>query len=277
MRSDGTPTVGGIKQSTLMYWTELSFRSHVVVFAVDLKSEKIFLTNSIFWQATTLIDTSDKTKTIEFRPAVELTELSDDIKKREKAENFISSFLVKKIAFGRNISDLIFAHKTLLRNISALFELYTDTWHYDAWTEVQLVDVFKTVLECAEILVGFDLPEKLEGIPDAEIKYLFSFDFWARKTDWSYEEVSNFVAQAPLKAILPLLLDKLQYFSDLILNANYYWFYKDVTYLKLVHQTVIPSCREHDKIIRVNYDSINFKNKESFSAYLDEIRTNQSK
>jgi len=260
-----------------MYWTELSFRSHVVVFAVDLKSEKIFLTNSIFWQATTLIDTSDKTKTIEFRPAVELTELSDDIKKREKAENFISSFLVKKIAFGRNISDLIFAHKTLLRNISALFELYTDTWHYDAWTEVQLVDVFKTVLECAEILVGFDLPEKLEGIPDAEIKYLFSFDFWARKTDWSYEEVSNFVAQAPLKAILPLLLDKLQYFSDLILNANYYWFYKDVTYLKLVHQTVIPSCREHDKIIRVNYDSINFKNKESFSAYLDEIRTNQSK
>lgn len=43
IRKDGVPTVGGIKQSTLLYWAELSYRSHVVAFAVDLKTEKSIL------------------------------------------------------------------------------------------------------------------------------------------------------------------------------------------------------------------------------------------
>ncbi|NTW64680.1 MAG: DUF4365 domain-containing protein [Chlorobiaceae bacterium] len=117
VRKDGIPTVGGIKQSTLLYWTELSYRSHVVVFAVDLTTEKIYLTKSIFWQATSLIDSSDKTKSIEFLPAIDISELNDNIKKKEKTENLISSLLVKKVAFDSGITDIIYAHKTLLRNI----------------------------------------------------------------------------------------------------------------------------------------------------------------
>jgi len=272
IRKDGTPTVGGIKQSTLLYWTELSYRSHVVVFAVDLTTEKIYLTKSIFWQATILIDPSDKTKSIEFLPAVEFPELESDIKKKEKTENFISSLLVKKIAFDRSITDTIYAHKTLLRNIKSIFELYTDTWHYDAWTEVQQVDIFKTVLECSQILIGFDLPEKIDGVNDEERKHLFSFDYWAHKTDWSYEEVSNQVAKIPLKAIYPLLLDRLKYYSDLVLKGAYYWINKDITYLKLIYNTVIPSAREHEKIIHIDYDNTNFKNRESFQLYLLQLK-----
>jgi len=56
IRQDRIPTVGGIKQSTLLYWTELSYSSHVLVFAVDIRTEKIYFTQSIFWQATTLLD-----------------------------------------------------------------------------------------------------------------------------------------------------------------------------------------------------------------------------
>ena len=186
IRKDGVPTVGGIKQSTLLYWAELSYRSHVVAFAVDLKTEKIYITNSIFWQATCLIDSSDTTKTIEFRPEINIPGFADDVKKKEETENLISSFLVKRIAFDRGITDILYAHKTLLRNIKSLFELYTDTWHYDAWTEVQLEDIFKTVLECSEILIGFDLPEKLDNIEKEDRTQLFSFDYWARKTDWSF-------------------------------------------------------------------------------------------
>src|SRR5690606_37903857 len=128
---------------------------------VVLTTENIYMTNSIFWQATSLIDTSNKTKSIEFRPLVEIKELENDIKMKEKTENFISSLIVKKVAFDSGITDIIYAHKTLLRYIKSIFELYSDTWHYDAWSEVQQDDIFKSVLECSKILIGFDLPEKL--------------------------------------------------------------------------------------------------------------------
>ncbi len=67
-KKDNVPTVSGIKQSTLWYWTQLSFSTNILVFLVDIKSEAIYLTKPIFWQATRLIDGSNKTKTIEFLP-----------------------------------------------------------------------------------------------------------------------------------------------------------------------------------------------------------------
>ena len=273
IRSDNTPVISGIKISTLNYWAELSFRSHVIVFAVDLSTEKIFFTNSIFWQATCLIDNSDATKTIEFRQPIDfpLSFTKNNEKLKDKTDSFVSSLLIKKIAFESSISDIIFAHKTLLRNIKSIFELYTDIWHYDACCEVFQEDIFKTVLECSEILVGSDLPEKIDGLSEKERKYLFSFDYWAQKTDWSYEEVSNQVAKTPLKAIFPFMLDRLQYYSDFVIKGAYYWIYKDITYLKLVHKTVIPSTREHEKLIHVDYDNTDFSNKASFDSFLFEM------
>ncbi len=272
IRKDKPPTVGGIKQSTLLYWTELSFRSHVIAFAVDLSTEKIYFTKSIFWQATCLLDASDKTKTIEFLPAVNLPFSKEEIKKKEKTENFMSSLIVKMIAFQPSVTDIIYAHKTLLRNIHAIFELYTDTWHYDAWTEVQKLDIFKTVLECSKILINQGLPEQISDLEKEERKYLFSFDYWAQKTDWSYEEVSNQVAKTPLKVIYPILLDKVEEYNQLVLKGAYYWLNKDMTYLKLVHQTKVPTVREHEKIIHVDYEQTEFENEESFNTYLFDLK-----
>ena len=67
-KKDNVPTVSGIKQSTLWYWAQFSFSANVLVFLVDIRSEAIYLTKPIFWQATRLIDGSNKTKTIEFLP-----------------------------------------------------------------------------------------------------------------------------------------------------------------------------------------------------------------
>lgn len=108
------------------------------------------------------------------------------------------------------------------------------------------------------------MPEKLDNIEKEDRTQLFSFDYWARKTDWSYEEVSNQVAKIPLEVIYPRLLDKLQYYSDLVIKGSYYWLNRDITYLKLVYETIIPSVRKHEEIIRVNYDDNDFKNPESF-------------
>lgn len=273
IRADGIPTVGGIKQTTLAYWTELSYRTHVIAFAVDLTNEKIYFTKSIFWQATILIDGSEKTKTIDFLPALDLSKLTKDVSQKdaktlEKTENFISTVLIKKIAFQSSIVDIIYAHKTILRNIHSVFELYTDTWHYDAWTEVQALDMFKTVLECSKILID-DLPK--EGLSEDERKNIFNFDYWAEITDWSGDDVSNQVAKKPLQILFPLLLDKIQYYSEHVIDGAYYWIYKDLPYLKLVYKTKIPIVREHEEIARVNYEQIEFKNEEHFNVFVYEI------
>jgi hypothetical protein len=273
IRADEKPTVGGIKQTTLSYWTELCFRTHVIVFAVDLKTEKIYFTKSIFWQATTLLDGSEKSKTIEFLPAIDLSKgfpskTPEEAKTLEKTENFLSTTLIQKIAFQSSIVDILYAHKSILRNIHAVYELYTDTWHYDAWTEVQALDIFKTVLECAKILID-EVPKN--DLSDEEYKNLFNFEYWAQITDWSHDEVSNEVAKKPLKIILPLLLDKIQYYSTLVLNGAYYWIHKDIPYLKLIFKTAIPEERTHENMIHINYDSTEFENQEDFELFIHEV------
>lgn len=269
IREDNIPTIGGIKQSTLLYWTELSFRTHVIAFAVDLTTEKIYFTKGLFWQATTLLDNSQKSKTISFLPPIIIPE-SLKVEKTEKTENFISTLLVKKIAFENNVGDIIYAHKSMLRNIKNIYELYAETWHYDAWTEVQSLDVFKTFLECSKILI-----DKLPEFPkEEEIKHknLFNYDYWVEQTDWAEDEVSNMVAMFPMKIIMPLLLDKIQYYSDFVMKGEYYWFYKDMPYLKLVFKTKIPSERIHEKLIYVDYNYDHFENKDPFYHYIEKLQ-----
>ena len=257
VREDGIPTVGGIKQSTLLYWAQLSFNSHVIAFAVDITTEKIYLTKSIFWQATALLDKSDSTKTIEFLPTLEQKPDSKDPKeKHEKLVNFISSLIVKQVAYSPSIPDIINAHKTILRNIAEVFELYTDTWHYDHHTEVQLVSIFKILLDCGDILIN--LPEKVEGLNDEEHKHFFSFEYWENKTGWMDDQVQNFVAQKPLKILMPLLLDALELYNRRILNAAYYWKRKDWPYLKLVQSIKLPTERDHKELLKLDYDRYNF-------------------
>jgi hypothetical protein len=69
-KKDGVPTVGGIKQSTLRYWTEISRHTNVILFAVDLTTEQIYVSRPLFWQCAALLDGSDTSKTIECIPMV---------------------------------------------------------------------------------------------------------------------------------------------------------------------------------------------------------------
>jgi len=276
---DGIPTVGGIKQSTLAYWTELSFRSHVIVFSVDLTTEDIYFTDSVFWQATCLLDKSENSKTIEFNKPFDFEELigKEEIDKKPKEvlirfKDHINTKLIQRIANQPLLGDVINAHKTLLRNIKDVFELYSDTWHYDAWTEVQRLDVFKIVLECGYILLHSQIPKEVDGLNEEERRHLFSFDYWAQITDWSYDDVSNMVAMKPLKIIYPLLLDKVQDFSSLVLKGAYYWLNKDVTYLKMVYKTIIPNRRNHDELFAVDYEFNDFENKEHWSSFYNDLK-----
>lgn len=251
VRGDGIPIVSGIKQSTLLYWIELSYRVHIVAFAVDLKTEKVYHSKPLFWQATCLLDDTDSTKTIEFISHPEAGDVT-----HIPTQNKLQELLLKYFAFDRSITETIFAHKSILRNLKNIFSLYTDLWHYDYQCEVFEMDIFRTFLEGAQILIR-EVPDNVMVECNSEdAKNIFNLQYWARKTGWGGDEVTNAVAQTPMKILMPLLLDKMDYYNNLILKGKYYWLRKDIFYLKMVYNSNIPIERSHKAIQDLD---VNFK------------------
>jgi hypothetical protein len=223
VRKDGIPTVGGIKQSTLNYWCELSSRTHVLAYAVDLKSERIYASRPLFWQASALIDASESSKTIEFLPDADNETLL--------AATFFG-------AFSPSVPDIIYAQTTALRRSRDFFNLYADVFHYDLGSELQHPEVFHTFLDVCRILIGH-WQDKLH-LPAEDKKHAFSFAHWAQKSDNSGAEVVCVVAREPMKAMMPLLLKELAEYRARVLDAAYYWSYKNMPFLELVYKTPFP-------------------------------------
>ena len=221
------------------------------------------------------MDKSESSKTIEFNKPIVPPAIKEKLAKEitEKIadgfENFANTQLLKQIGFQHSITDIIYAHKTMLRNLEKVLELYTDLWHYDFHCEVFSIDMFKTVLECARILII--LPEEIPGIDEAERKHIFNFSYWANKTGWGGDEITNYIAQTPIKIILPLLIDKLQHYSNLVLKAKHYWKFKDIPYLKMVYEITLPDARTHETIQKLDYNRfIQEHQKDSFNNFFYE-------
>lgn len=272
VRKDGVPTISGIKQSTLLYWIELSYSSQVIACAVDLLTENIYISKPLFWQATWLLDKTNSTKTIEFLPQLQnrKDKLSIDIKDDEFEEfaSKIQELNLVKFAVSNSISDIIFAHKTILRNFTEVFELYKEVWHYDAMSEVYKLDVFKTFLDCSKILI--DLSEDdVEGFDEENKNLIFDFEYWAIKTNWNYDEVTNFVAQYPLKTLFPLLLKRIKKYSDYVIKGEFYWKNKDITYLRLVYGVIIPDDLSHDNLTNLGYETWRLINQKPFYSIIN--------
>lgn len=232
-KKDGIPVVGGIKESTLYYWTELSYKTHVIGFAVDLKSEDIYVSRPLFWQATTLINGDEKSKSIEFLKAV-------DAKEDKKIRDIMPGLLAVTLAVQPSVPDTIYSHKLALRYLEQFLSLYVDVFHYDGHVEMHDVDAFKTLLDASKLLLAEheDVDFKMG---DHDIRYRYSFDYWVSNSgDWATDEVTNYSAQVPVKALVPMLVAKLKKLRALVFKGKYYWAYKDPTYLRLVYETKLP-------------------------------------
>lgn len=245
-KRDYVPTVSGIKQSTLNYWAELSYKSHVIAYAVDLKSENIYLTTPIFWQSIRLLDDSNKSKTIEFIPHKE--DYKDVIPR------------VFTILHGKSPSllDEIYSHKTALKNLKEFFRLYADIYHYDLHMPVEELDTFETFLEVCRVLL-WPHNIKYSNLTEAETEYLFSLNYWKRQTaNDGCEEVANYIARKPMKALMPYLINALIMYEKRVFESKYYWKHKNISYLKLVYSRPIPDTIEHEKLLDLGYND-NYK------------------
>ncbi|EIZ1047658.1 TPA: DUF4365 domain-containing protein [Vibrio parahaemolyticus] len=244
-QKDLVPTISGIKQSTLHYWAQLSYKCHVIAYAVDLKNEEIYITKPLFWDAIAKLDQKGSTKTIEFLPhQPQLTSQS------ELAKAFTNIYSILP-----SLQDEIYNHKLALKSLNRFIELYADVFHYDVCCEVNNQDDFATFLEvCRILLVWEDLSEV--DLEDSDKKYIYSYDYWCEKSssDGYGDEVINYIAQKPMKILFPLLLDKLSDYENRIFSSKYYWVNTDRIYLKLVYDNPVPSVRDHDGICELDYN-----------------------
>lgn len=241
-KSDSVPTVGGIKQSTLNYWAELSHKTHVIAYVVDLKTENIYISKPLFWQSIKLIDGSAKSKTIEFVPH------------DEKHHAIIPSLFTKLYAHSPSLMDEIYSHKMALKNLKQFFDLYADVFHYDFHMRVNEMDVFETFLEVCRILL-WSLNHEHKDLTEEEKKNIYSFSYWKSVTENAGgEDVANYVAQKPLKALMPHLLEILRNYERRVFDSKYYWKHKSPTYLKLVYDFPVPQASDHENISDLGYD-----------------------
>lgn len=235
-KKDRVPVVGGIKESTLYYWTELSYKTHVILYAVDLKSEDIYVSRPVFWQAAALLNGDGKSKSVEFTAAPLNTEISSELKAH------LPHVFTLKFALSPSLPDIIYAHKTALRYFKQFMSLFVDVFHYDSQAEIQDPDVLKALLDVAAILLwGKEKELDAFGLPKTDRKGLFAFNHWVKSSgDWVTTEVTNQSAQTPVRVLIPLLVAELQELRRLVFESKYYWANKDRAYLQLVYQGMLP-------------------------------------
>ena len=251
---DERPSIGGIKQTTLRYWAELSYSIPVIVLCVDLKTETIYSTGAIFWQAVSLLDATDSTKSIKFKKEISIDELIDEI---------------RKIAKGYSLREELLAHKWLLRNINDIFELYMGSWWYDAYCQTLDLTVFKSFLDNAKVIFApfVSMYKKYEK----NFNQLFSYDYYYRKSD--FDGPYNRVVYDGLKLFFILFLKMLDFLRSQVIASGYYWAYNDDDYLKLVVGTKVPTFEDEEELKKFKYDEYFNKEKKTgwFDTFLEEI------
>lgn len=261
--TDKHATVGGIKQSTLNYWAELSYSTPIVAMAVNLEDdkEKIYVSEPLFWQAISLLDGAEeqkeengKKKSIPTK-TIDIGDKCDDQKNIER---------LRRIAYDYSLRDFLYAHKWMLRNINKVYDMFADTATCDPKMEIYEPDLFLSFLENAKILLND------EKVVRDSFDTIFSYQYYKQQSN--YDEPYNIHAYCGMKYILPPLIIVMDKYKKRILASTYYWVNKDPNYLKLVFSIKIPSHNSIDELKKYccnhyhSYDSIDNDDFFSFIA-----------
>lgn len=240
LRSDGSPSVGGIKQSTLRYWCELSFRTGVLAYAVDLATQKIYVTKDLFWQASAKIDGSTSSKSIKFLP--------------EGPNNVaLAKYATILQAFQPTIAEVVATHTMALRRLEQFLMLLADSFHYDGSSPLHEPDDFRDLLQVCAVLLWSEGKE-LWSDPDDQ-KAWTDYDYWKLKSERDgWDGISYFAARPILSALLPALIRALRLYRKRVLAGKYYWSHRDQQYLALVYETTVPDVDDKDGLITWAYD-----------------------
>ena len=228
-KRDGHARVSGIKQTTLSYWAELSYRVPVVGMAVNLKdgSEAVYVSKPLFWQAIRLMDGSERSKTIDFGAKC-------DVEK--------NTCHLRKIAAEYSLRDFLYAHKWVLSNIKRIFQMYEAAARCDGPLSIYEPELFRSFLEHSHVIfINFSNFQRA-----VQFDALFSYERYVYENNG--EDPSNYQVSCIMKLLLPLLIGALIMYREEVLGSTYYWVHKDPSYLKIVYATEIPPLDDLKKI-----------------------------
>ena len=234
-KRDGVPTVGGIKQSTLRYWTEISRHTNVILFAVDLSTEQIFVSPPLFWQCAALLDGSKSSKTIECIPMTGF-EVAD--------ANKLVFPLVVRAFMEPTIRVQMSVHSSILRRLKDFVQFYSDVAHYDFHLPINDTECFREFLDLvADMLRTNDVDR---AMPVEDRAHWMQYEHWHNKSQ--SDAPLNHECQVAVKILLPMLLDELERIRTRVIKCGYFWVHTNPEYFKLVCKYVIPTERDDEAL-----------------------------
>ena len=220
IRKDGTPKISGIKQSTLKYWADISFRTNVILVAVDLSNERIYCSRPLFWEIVKKIDISQKNKYVTLIGGDQIT-------------NEITCALIDSYALAPVIHEIILNQKIALQYFEEILQFcYKITFH-DQFLEVENTWILKNTLDiCSILLWNVNVRSHFKDFktPDNWNKISFFYD---NSEDGTLKYCYLY---KPLEILIILLLEKLIIIRNSVLDSFIYWICRDKDYIEMVYQ-----------------------------------------
>lgn len=257
-QKDGVATVGGIEQFSLNYWAEISYNTPVVAIAVDVITEDVYVSDPLFWQAIQKLDNTTKSKTIEFGSC---------------HDDNVSIAKLRNIAYNYGLRDFIYAHKWIMRNIRKIFEMYSGACWYDACCSNIDMDLFRSFLENAKILLSHNESFK-SNVKDFDT--IFDYYAYKRKSDYE-DEIYNYIVKQAVEPLILPMIETLNKYRSFILNSAYYWVDKDPEYLRMTFNVKWPEFNKVEELVQFDYDKLyswQYNPDREFHTYLAEITRN---
>ncbi len=234
------PKIYNLKQSTLNYWAELSYRINTIVVAVNTIREEIYITFPVFWDVIAQIDNTKKPKSIQF------------IKNEGNCK--AAAILIHRITLIPTINEILLTHKNILGRIDEIMQFCSSSIYSDEFMEFEDFTELKRLLDDSRVLLWrANIEEKLVNYDKS--KEWYTLDFFRNNTKdgiLKYWDMKN-----KLNIIVIELFKELIWLRSKVINSFYYWVNKDRDYIELVYKHNFENFIAYniDALIR-NYSSI---------------------
>lgn len=234
------PKIWSLKQSTLNYWAELSYRINTIVVAVNTIREEIYFTFPVFWDAIAQIDNTKEPKSIEL------------VKNEGNCE--AAAILIHHMALIPTINEILLTHKNILGRIEEIMQFCSSSIYSDDFMEFEEFTELKRLMDDSSVLLWrAKIEEQFENYDKS--KSWSTLDFFKNNTRdgilkyWDMKDKLNIIVIELFKELIRL--------RTKVLNSFCYWVIKDRDYLELVyiHNFERFIADNIDDLIR-NYSSI---------------------
>ena len=240
------PKLGNIKQSTLNYWAEISYRINTIIVGVNTIKEEIYFTFPIFWDAICKIDNTRKRKSIEFA--------------KTEGNCEAAAILIHHMALIPTINEILLIHKNILCRVGELLEFCSASIYVDQFMEFEEFTELKRLLDDSRVLLWRSkMGDKFEEYDKSSSWY--TLDFFRKNTKdgtlkyWDMKDKLNIIIVELFRELIRL--------RNRVLDAFCYWCVKDGDYLELVYRN------NFEKIISDNIDDIITKYSEVEHNFLE--------